>query len=180
MEKKKYSGEKEIPFIGYEYKEISVPGEQASMYMDCYENFGWEPDENVVISQRNHTAAIRMKRNRKIVNKMELTRLQRHFESCAREIDKLERAKTSVAMVWALTIGMTGTVFMAGSVFAVTHCPPVYWLCILLAVPGFVGWIAPFFIYRRKVDTQTKKLQPMIEAKYDEIYEICEKGHSLL
>lgn len=175
MEKKK-----DTPFTGYEYKEIAVPDEQASMYMDCYENFGWEPDENIPVSKINHMTTIRMKRNRKIINKMELTRLQRHFEACAREIAELERSKTLVAMVWALTIGVIGTAFMAGSVFAVTHDPPVYWLCILLAVPGFLGWIAPCFVYRRKVEAQTRKLQPMIEAKYDEIYEICEKGHVLL
>lgn len=168
------------PYIGYEYKQISVPGEQASMYLDFYENFGWEPDERIAAAGGYRMTTIRMKRDRKIINKMELTRLQRHFEACAREISALERAKTSSAMVWALTIGVLGTAFMAGSVFAVTHHPPVYWLCVLLAVPAFLGWIAPCFVYRRVVERQTRKLQPMIEAKQDEIYEICEKGHSLL
>lgn len=171
---------RETPFVGYEYKEITVPSEQASMYMDCYETFGWEPDENIVTTKGPCTTTIRMKRNRKIVNKMELTRLQRNFEACAQEIDKLERAKTSTATVWALLIGIIGTAFMAGSVFAVTHQPPIYWLCILLAVPAFSGWIAPYFVYRYVVQRKTKKLQPMIEAKQDEIYEVCEKGHSLL
>ena len=77
-------------------------------------------------------------------------------------------------------IGIIGTAFMAGSIFAVTHQPPIYWLCILLAVPAFSGWIAPYFVYRYVVQRKTKKLQPMIEAKQDEIYEVCEKGHSLL
>ena len=69
---------------------------------------------------------------------------------------------------------------MAGSVFAVTHQPPIYWLCVLLAIPAFAGWIAPYFVYRRMAEVQTQKIQPMIEAKRDEIYEICEKGHGLL
>ena len=150
------------------------------MYMDCYEAFGWEPDENILTTKGRCSTTIRMKRNRKIMNKAELTRLQRHFEACAREIDEMERSKTSVAMVWALSIGIIGTAFMAGSVFAVTHQPPIYWLCIVLAVPAFCGWIAPYFVFRRKVELQTKKIQPMIETKKDEIYEICEKGHSLL
>lgn len=171
---------KETPFIGYEYKEITVPSEQASMYMDCYETFGWEPDENIVTTKGHNTATIRMKRNRKIMNKMELTRLQRNFEACAQEIEELERSKTSAATIWALVIAIIGTAFMAGSVFAVTHEPPVYWLCMLLAVPGFAGWIAPYYVYRHMVQIKTKKLQPMIEAKQEEIYEVCEKGHSLL
>lgn len=168
------------PFIAYEYKQISVPSEQASMYMDCYGTFGWEVDNNIITANGHYMTTIRMKRSMKIINKAELTRLQQHFEACVREIDELERAKTSLATVWALVIGVIGTAFMAGSVFAVTHQPPLYWLCVLLAVPAFIGWIVPFFAYRRIVELQTKKLQPMIEAKHDEIYEICEKGHSLL
>lgn len=171
---------KDIPFIGYEYKEICVPIEHASMYMDCYENFGWEPDGNISLVPNRRMTTIRMKRNRKIINKMELTRLQRHFEACIQEIAKLDASKTSAATVWALVTGITGTAFMAGSVFAVTHQPPVYWLCILLAIPAFIGWISPLFVYRRIVGIQTDKVRPLIEAKQDEIYEICEKGHSLL
>ena len=100
--------------------------------------------------------------------------------ACANEIDKLEQSKSAVATLWSLISGMIGTVFMAGSVFAVTHEPPIYWLCVLLAVPGFLGWTFPYFVYRHKVMSQTKKMQPIIEAKQDEIYEICKKGHDLL
>ena len=111
---------------------------------------------------------------------MELTRLQRHFEACAKEIEALEKSKTSVASIWAFIVGFIGTAFMAGSTFAVTHEPPMILLCILLAVPGFIGWALPYFLYHHIVVKQTKKIQPMIEAKQDEIYDICEKGHSLL
>lgn len=169
-----------MSFVGYEYKEISVPKEQASMYVDCYENFGWEIDENFAAAEGHSAMTVRMKRDRKILNKMELTRLQHHFEACAKEIDALERAKTSAATVWALMTGILGTAFMAGSTFAVVHEPPIIWLCILLAVPGFIGWILPYFIYKRLVRQSTRKLQPLIEAKQDEIYEICEKGSRLL
>lgn len=48
------------------------------------------------------------------------------------------------------------------------------------AIPGFLGWILPYFLYKKIVRNQTEKLTPMIEAKYDEIYEICEKGNKLL
>lgn len=121
-----------------------------------------------------------MKRNRKIVNKTELTRLERNFEACMDEIGKLEKAKTSSAGMYAITLGVLGTAFMAGSVFAVTARPPYYILCILFAVPGFLGWIFPYFLYKKMVGKQTEKITPLIEAKYDEIYEICEKGNKLL
>lgn len=171
---------KNNPFVGYEYKEVTVKSDQASLYMDCYGAFGWEPDENIVIASRNSLTTLRMKRDRKIVNKAELTRLQRHFEACAKELDELERSKMTMGRIWAMVIGVIGTAFMAGSVFAVTHQPPIYWLCILLAIPAFIGWIAPYFVFRRVVERQTIKVQPIIEAKHDEIYAICEKGYSLL
>lgn len=173
-------------FVGYEYKEIVAEGSRASFLLDGYENFGWVPDENMMVQRRSEKSpkqdkvVICMKRNRKIVNKTELTRLQRNFEACVREIDAMEKAKTSSAAVWALTAAIVGTAFMAGSTFAVTAQPPHILLCILLAVPGFLGWIFPYFIYKKIVNKQTEKLNPLIEAKYDEIYEICEKGSKLL
>lgn len=170
----------ENTYIGYEYKEISVPSKDASLFLDCYENFGWIPDENHPTDHSGEITTIHLKRNRKIINKMELTRLQRNFESCMQEIQQMERSKKQTATVWAMIVGVIGTVFMAGSVFAVTSESPHYILMILLAVPAFAGWILPVFIYRCKLQKQSRKVQPFIEAKYEEIYQLCEKGHSLL
>ena len=36
------------------------------------------------------------------------------------------------------------------------------------------------FIYRNVKRKQTQKVNPMIEMKKEEIYELCEKGHKLL
>lgn len=175
-------------FVGYEYKEIMVDSDKASFLIDCYEAFGWELDDNIsrgdgVKIMNGHTyrrSLVRMKRNRKIINKMELTRLQRNFEHCVSEIEEQERSKTSLPTMYALIIGFIGTVFMAGSVFAVTATPPHILLCIISAVPAFIGWILPYFVYRNVRRKQTEKVTPFIEAKYDEIYEICEKGNKLL
>lgn len=163
-------------FTGYEYKEITADHRKASFLIDGYENFGWELDGNPV----HEKGLLQMKRNRKIINKAELTRLQRNFESCIGEIEKLEKAKTDLATIYALVVGIIGTAFMAGSVFAVSAEPPHILLCILLAVPAFAGWIVPYFLYRRTVAKRTEQLNPLIEEKYDEIYEICEKGNRLL
>ena len=168
------------PYIGYEYKKIIVSEENASWYIDCYESFGWEQADHAMTVTDGHTVTISLKRDRKIINKTELTRLQRNFEACAAEIARLERSRQTAATVWALIAGITGTAFMAGSVFAVTHEPPVIWLCILLAIPAFAGWIAPYFLYRAVMAGRTAKIQPMIEEKQEEIYTLCEKGHQLL
>lgn len=173
-------------FVGYEYKEIVTDSSRLSFLLDGYESFGWEEDGNLTESgiRRNSSlqqkVILRIKRNRKIVNKVELTRLERNFEACVNEIEKLEKAKTSVATMYAIILGVIGTAFMAGSVFAATAQPPYYILCILLAIPGFLGWIFPHFLYKKILEKQTQKITPLIEAKYDEIYEICEKGNKLL
>lgn len=173
-------------FIGYEYKEIVTDSGRISFLLDGYENFGWEIDgkmqerESNVNTAAGHKVTAHLKRNRKIVNKTELTRLQRNFEACVKEIDALEKAKTSAAVMYAVILGIFGTAFMAGATFAVTAQPPHYILCTLLAVPGFLGWIFPYFLYKKKARKETEKLTPLIEAKYDEIYEICEKGNKLL
>lgn len=178
------TGTQRKSFVAYEYKEVTAKRSRVSFLLDGYENFGWEPDENAVDAGMAETVngdrvVIRLKRNRKIINKMELTRLQRNFEACVSEIDALEKAKTSKATMYALSVAVIGTAFMAGSVFAVTAEPPHIILCIVLAVPAFLGWILPYFLYKRTVRRQTEKLTPLIEKKYDEIYEICEKGNKL-
>lgn len=178
-------------FMAYEYKEVTADESKASFFLDGYENFGWEPDENFAYAGVDKSArkttpsqkpkvVLHLKRDRKIVNKAELTRLQRNFEACVAEIETLEEEKTTTATVCALVVGLIGTAFIAGSVFAVTAQPPRILLCVVLAVPGFLGWILPYFLYRKVVSRKTEKINPLIEAKYDEIYEICEKGNRLL
>ncbi len=39
--------ELESTYIGYEYKEIQVAQKDLSLFLDCYENFGWMPDEGL-------------------------------------------------------------------------------------------------------------------------------------
>lgn len=170
-------------FISYEYKEMIADVEKASFLLDCYENFGWQQDEKLsgnVKSTYQTKVRLQLKRNRKIVNKMELTRLQRNFEACTKEIETLEQSKTSSATMYSLVVGVVGTAFMAGSVFAVTAQPPQILLCILLGIPAIIGWILPLFVYRKLAKQTEETIAPLIEAKYDEIDEICEKGHRLL
>lgn len=167
-------------FVGYEYKEVSVKGRNTSLYLDGYQNFGWELDERTQEDALRGRGSLRLKRDRKIINKMELTRLQRHFEACMDELEALEQSKTSKASILSILVGLTGTVFLAGATFAAVHVPPLVLLSAVLAVPGFIGWITPVFLYRSLVRRRTKVVNELMEQKYDEIYEICQKGHDLL
>ena len=167
-------------FTAYEYKEITVRSDKAPLYLDCYESFGWKPDENFPPQESGDKVTLKLKRDRRLVNKVELTRLQRNFEAAMNEISALEHSKTTAAIIWALCIGLVGTAFMAGSVFAIAAEPPRVLLCIVLAVPAFAGWIAPYFVYRILRDKKTRQVNPFIEEKIEEIYAMCEKGQSLL
>ena len=179
----------EEKYIGYDYKEIIANKKQASFLLDSYKNFGWDLDRNftsdgIDIKANVHSThgdiRLQLKRDRNIINKMELTRLQRNFESCVNEIKKLENSKTAGATMYAMSVGIVGTIFMAGSVFAVTAAPPKILLCILLAIPAFILWILPVFIYKKKVQQRTELVGNLIEMKYNEIHELCEKGRRLL
>lgn len=167
-------------FTLYEYKEISVSSDRASMFLDGYENFGWQQDKNAPSVKATGKVTLHFKRDRKILNKTELTRLQRHFEACVNEIDALETSKTSSATIVSLVVGLIGTAFVAGSVFAVTAPVPMIPLCIALAVPGFIGWILPYFLYLKVLKKRSEQVAPLIEDKYDEMYETWEKGNKLL
>lgn len=166
-------------FDSFDYLKVTVEEDLLSQYMDGYEKFGWFVDENRPPERSMGKVTLYMKRSRHIVNKVELTRLQRHYESCMEEICTLETSKNSVPACVSLTCGLAGCGFMAGSVFAVTAAPPVIWLTVLLGIPGFLLWGAAYFGYKAVKKRRIKKVIPLIEAKYDEACEVCEKAFRL-
>lgn len=165
-------------FIGYEYKDITVKRNMESVYMDGYTNFGWTLEDSSTPIKRIGMVTIKFKRDRKIRNKSELTRLQRQFDTKVVEIETLESSKVIGASVVANIIGVIGTAFMAGSVFAIQADMII--LSIILAIPSFIGWIIPYFLFQRISKKKTNKVSPLIDQKYDEIYEVCENANTLL
>ena len=165
-------------FIGYEYKEINVDRDKEGVYADGYPNFGWQLEKSSAPIFGISTVYLKFKRDRKISNKAELSRLQRQFESNVSEIEKLEQSKTTTASITAYTIGLIGTALMAGSVFA--FLAGMITLCIILAVPAFVGWALGYFSFIKIKNKRIEKVTPLIEQQYDAIYEVCEKAHGLL
>ena len=92
-------------FESFDYTKVTVAENQMSQYMDGYEHFGWKVDSNVPIEKGMGKVTIHLKRSRAVLNKMELTRLQRHFEACMSEIAALENSTECFAMLAALTSG---------------------------------------------------------------------------
>ena len=165
-------------YIGYEYKEVLAAQDKEGVYADGYPNFGWKLDGVTTPILGISTVNLRFKRDRRILNKAELTRLQRQFESNVKEIEKLEQSKTTTAQIVALAIGLIGTAFMAGATFAfLGNMIP---LSIILAVPAFIGWAVPYFSFIKIRNNRIATVTPLIEQQYDAIYEVCEKAHGLL
>lgn len=164
--------------IAYEYQEFPVKRSLASMCADSLENFGWELEGNSIMLGKPDTLILKGKRDRKIRNKAELTRLQRQFASYLSDIQSLEFSKYVKGSAVAYALGIAGTAFMAGSVFAVTS--GMVPLCVVLAIPGFLGWALPYFLYCAIIRRKTAEVAPLIDQKHDEIYEVCEKANTLL
>lgn len=165
-------------FVGYEYKSITVDCDMESMYADGYQNFGWMLEITSKPQAGVNKTTMKFKRDRKIRNKAELTRLQRQFDACASEITRMEKSKTSHATTVALIVGLIGTAFLAGATFS--YLGGLIILCVVLALPGFIDWILPYFLYNSTYAKQSTKIDPLIEKKQDEIYEVCERANALL
>ena len=165
-------------FVGYEYKDVTVRNDKENLYLDGYQNFGWQVEGSYPRGLGFAGVTLKFKRDRKIRNKAELTRLQRQFDACISEIESLESSKNSSATIVAFTIGIIGTACMAAATFA--FLANMIIPCIVLAVPGFIGWIIPYFCFKSTYNRKEKKVTPLIDNKCDVIYEICEKGNSLL
>lgn len=171
---------KEQAFNSFDYLKITVEENLLSQYIDGYEKFGWNPDENVKPEKGMGKVTLHLKRNRHIINKTELIRLQKHYEACMNEISTLEASKNTVPAMVSLSCGLLGCGFMTGSVFAVTAEPPIIWLTVLLAIPGFLLWAAAYLGYKAVKNRRMQRVIPLIEEKYDEADEVCEKAFRLL
>lgn len=168
--------EKRNTFVGYEYTTVDAAYELESAVIDGYKNFGWELDSRE--SSLGFGNNLKFKRDRKIRNKAELSRLQRKFDNNIKEIERLEASKTSSAQITALVIGFVGTAFLGGATFS--YLAGLIPLTIILAIPGFICWIVPYFAYNSIVSKNSAKISVLAEEKYDEIYSICQQANELL
>jgi len=162
-------------FMMNEYIDVNVNQNLVQLCSNCYKELGWHV---INTSSAVDSVTIKMQRDRKIKNRAALCDLQRKCEQAFTSIEKLERTKTSKATGISLGIGIIGTAFMAGSVFAYLASMIVF--CIILAIPAFVGWALPYFFYKKIYNETSTKVNVMIDHNYDVIYDSCEKASHLL
>lgn len=165
----------ENKFVMNEYLDVNVKQKFVQLCSDCYQTLGWTI---INTSSGIDSVTLKLQRNRKIKNRVALCDLQRKCEEAFIAIERLERTKTTKAFALSLGVGIVGTGFMAGSVFA--YLASMLPVCIILAIPGFTGWILPYFLYKKAERMSIAKLNPMIDTNYDVIYEVCEKASQLL
>jgi len=167
----------------FEYKEVIIDERNKSFLLKGYESFGWEEDEAILRYDHFQTypgmMILRLKRSCKITNRMELTRLQRKFEACVKEVEKLERSKTLLPNMYSLGMGIIGTGFLIAAFFLLSEHPPQMEWGILFLLIGISGWVFPIFIYKATVKKESERINPYIQEKYKQIMETCEKGKRL-
>ena len=173
-------------YIGYEYRDVSVESNMESLYVDSYECFGWqfEGRQPSLLGIASGAVNLKFKRDRKIKNKMELTRLQRQFENYAEDVCNLEKSKYTSATIVASVYGLIGAVMIALSVFLISdmllaaqYTMP---LVVLTGAVGLLCWVLLYPALKKQKAKAAAKANPLIEQKYDSINEACEKGHILL
>lgn len=167
----------ETNFIAFEYFEQRIPKTMQNAYIDGYANFGWAVIDQTPDIGKN-TVTLKLKRDRNLPEKANLNRLQKQFEQEMAAAAGLERSKASYPTIIAMTIGLIGTAFMAGSVFAITNQLVI--LCAILAVPAFIGWALGYFSYGWAQTRRIAKVAPILEQTYDAAASYCQQAFQLL
>jgi hypothetical protein len=165
----------EKKFVMNEYLDVNVKRNLVHLCSDCYHALGW-----IIINTSTgiDSVTLKLQRDRKIKNRVALCDLQRKCEDAFSAIEKLESLRTLKAMAVSIGVGLVGTAFMAGSVFA--YLASMIPICVIFAIPAFIGWGLPYFLYKKYIMESTEKVNPMIDSNYYVIYEACEKASQLL
>lgn len=182
-------------FVAYEYLSIKVSSEKEALYIDCYENFGWQLINNVgnygLVDREdyyindyhvnwNRLVTLKFKRDRKIPGKAKLMALQKKCDNSLKELEKLEREPANKGMIISFTVGLIGTVFLAISVFAITAVNPLIWLSIITGIIGLVGWGLAYPMYMKVKNEQEQIVTSLIDEQYNVIYDTCEQARKLI
>ena len=173
-------------FAAYEYKESTVERRRVSEYLDGYESFGWDlndaneaPAVHPGVPGAERMITLHMRRDRRIVNRVELTRLQRQFEACMKEIQTLEGSRDVHATICSLCTGIVGLALLLCAAFTAIASRALTWLNVLPALPGVILCALAYPVYRRVYRKREREVVPLVDAKREEICTLCEKGQRL-
>lgn len=165
-------------FTPYEYLTIQVDRELEALYKDTYRNFGWTIEGYAAGLPNVNTVSIKLKRDRRLPDRQAVLEQQRTAEHALATIASLEHSKQTAPMIAALTAGVIGSAFLAGSVFAITA--NLWLLGIPLGVVGLAGWVAGYLAHGRVKANQARKVAPLIDREYETVYAAGEQASRLM
>lgn len=165
-------------FVAYEYLTIHASRELEPLYKDTYRNFGWIIEGYGTAVPNLSTVTLKLKRDRRIPNRTAVLELQRKAEHSLATIAGLERSKDTAPMAAALGLGIIGSGFLAGSIFAITA--NLWALGIPLGIVGLAGWAAGYFAHTKVRANKTAQVTPLIDREYETVYEAGEQAGRLL
>lgn len=175
-------------FIAYEYASVRAPRDLDSLYQDTYRGFGWTVDATEVadpfrplpLTPAVHptTITLKLKRDRNVKNRQMVQALQRKAEMSLSTIARLERSKSTRAIAIAVTVGIAGAAFLAGSIFTMNAGLLV--ASIILGAVGLIGWLAGFLAYLGVKSSRTNTVTPLIDREFNTLYETSDQAARLL
>lgn len=168
----------------HEFETKEIPERFAEIYRSSYPNFGWEirtlPADGKQKEDKRGYISLYFQRDKSLCNKMELTRLQHHFDSCMVDIDRLEKGAAVPGKIVAGITAVLGMFFLSASVISALMPHPHYLASVLLAIPGLIFWIMSFLLYRFILQNRTRDAQTIISERMDTIQKLCREGRALL
>lgn len=174
---KNISDAKNKNFAEYDYLEVTVKNKYEALYRESYPKFGWEAEGRADAELEINAVTLSFKRSRKIPRRSELIRLQRQFETAAKEIAGLEKGVTVRAPAAGYIMGAIGAAFLAGAVIG--YLAGILWLAITLAVPGIITASLSYVCYNLVRKKTASRYEPLIKEQYGEIKELTGQSETL-
>ena len=165
-------------FTPYEYLTLQVSPDLEPLYKDTFPNFGWLVEKEGAGRPGTTTMTMQLKRDRRIPNRQVVNELQHKVENALTRIVDLERSRTTTAIAVALALGILGSAFLAGSLFALTAGLMV--LSVPLGALGLLGWLAGWWAHGRVKARKTAQTAPLIDQQYEVIFQASEQASRLL
>jgi len=173
--------EQQNNYRNYEYMTVSTGIRNANETADRYSSLGWEIDgrQDGLLG-----TMLTFKRDRNIKGKEQLNRLQARIEDNMNGIRCLEESKKRGSMIFALALGIIAALIFGGgmSLIMFNAAPVVVWAIITGVGLGVIGaGLAGinYPIFNKLVERKTAKINPVIEKKRDEIFDLCQEAHGI-
>lgn len=168
--------------ITYDYKTVRVQRSMEAMLTDAYENLGWEVTNTQMAGVGTNNVDISFKRDRKVVNKQELNKLQFKIDDTLEKIRKIQNQKGNAGVPEGIATGVVGALVLGGGMSMVMVLSGTAYLIggIVLGVVGIgiglLGWLVDNKIQKKKL----AKLEPQYQEELDKLSDLCEEANKLL